>query len=250
MNLIMLQRSNKGLLGLSSYQSPMIWTFIRTMKSVNTRKKKPMHIMRAKLMKVTEWREKPDYRPAGLLCDRIAAKKIVEVEPEENLALEFEAREFYKLLSSSKMVAVFHNNGINMQTKTNLQKKLMKANIQVHIIANDAAKLGTDGTEFANMQRLFIGSNLYAVSDKPNVKELLKATRKVPSILLIGGLLENQLMSFADLEQFGSLPSLDIMQSQIVSTLSSSISTTSRYLQTNQQMLAANLSQLESQKQQ
>ncbi|XP_033106111.1 50S ribosomal protein L10-like isoform X2 [Anneissia japonica] len=220
---------------------------IRTMKSVNTRKPMPMHIMRAKLMKVSKWKQKPETRPLPLLCSRIPAKQTVQADAVPNPALEFAARQFYNILISSRMVAVFHHNGIDMETKSMLQKTLKKFNIQLFIIGNEAALLGTSGTKFTNMHPLFIGNNLFAVSEELNVKELLKSTRKLPNILLIGGLLEDQLMSAGDLENFASLPSIEALHSQLAGLLSSTQSTTCRYLQANQQALSMNLSQLQKQ---
>ncbi|XP_072181097.1 large ribosomal subunit protein uL10m-like [Diadema setosum] len=224
-----------------------VWTpstvCVRTMKSVNTRKKKPMHIMRAKLMALTEHRAKKDPRSVAEQCGMTSRIKPAAVE-QPHLMEEFYARLVRRVFESSKLIAVFQNDGISTEQQNDIKRRLRKHNISYKLYNNKIACQAISGTRLENMHPLFVGSCIVAVSEEPTVKELLKATKRFPQIHLLGGLVEDQLLSPQGMEEYAKLPSLDVLRGQLAGLLTSSVSRTYSLLQTNQQQLAASLDQL------
>ncbi|XP_041478777.1 39S ribosomal protein L10, mitochondrial-like [Lytechinus variegatus] len=216
---------------------------VRTMKSVNTRKKKPMHIMRAKLMALTERKERPDPRS---LAEQCSMRKSIR-EPEQDkphLVREFYARLCRQVFASSKLIAVFHSEGLSVGEQNDIKRRLRKNNILLKVYGNSIVQEAISGTDLENMRPLFVGPCIIAVSEELPVKELLKATRRIPKLHLLGGRVGDQLMSPKGMEDYSKLPSLEILQGQFAGLLTSSLSQTYSLLQANQQRLTMNLDQL------
>lgn len=66
------------------------------------------------------------------------------------------------------------------------------------------------------------------------VFQLLKLERKISGLLLLGGVVEGRLMSVQDMKSYANLPSLQTLQAQLVSTLSTPAQHLSQNLSANQ----------------
>ncbi|XP_002736666.1 large ribosomal subunit protein uL10m-like [Saccoglossus kowalevskii] len=219
------------------------WAIVRhKMKTVNTRTKRPMSIVKAKMLAATQYRPMKDNISLAERC-AISIKTKEVVEEKVNPWKELLKREAKATLKSNQLVAVLHNSGVKAFEYTVLWRKLRKQGIELVRFPNLVMCETVENSEFQNMQPLFVGRNLYAVCKEPKVKELLKTVKNTPKIILLGGKVENKLMSVNHMVDYSKLSSLAVLQGQLVSILSTPAMKVSSLLQANQQQLTANLQQ-------
>ncbi|XP_033628652.1 39S ribosomal protein L10, mitochondrial-like [Asterias rubens] len=213
---------------------------VRGMKSVNTRVKRPMHITRAKLMELTKYKRPKDLRSMAEQCSmRYKGERIQEENPVQT----FMAKQCREQLTNKPFIAVFNREGLGMDELSALRRRLKKADISIKLYGNDVTREAFLGTKLENMMPLFVGENIYAVGEKPAVKELLKATKKLDKLQLLGGLVDNRLMSAKQMKDYSKLPDIGTLQGQLAGILSQSVGSTYNLLQRNQEALVANLGQ-------
>lgn len=202
-----------------------------------------MHIVRAKLMAVTERNPRLDPRSLAEQCSMTRINKEPDtVKP--HLVRQFYARLCRQVFESSQLIAVFHNDGLSVQEQIEMARRLRKKKISVKVYGNSIVNEAITGTHLENMRPLFVGPCIIAISEGLPVRELIKDTRRLPKIHLLGGLVGDRLMTAAGMEEYSKMPSLEILQGQLAGLLTSSVSRTYSLLQSNQQRLAMNLDQL------
>ncbi|PIK35380.1 putative 39S ribosomal protein L10, mitochondrial [Apostichopus japonicus] len=211
------------------------------MKAVNTRMKKPMHIMRAKLMKLTEYEKPKDLRPMAETCTVFLRSLEAKID---NPTQTFYAKMCRRSLESSKLVAVFHNEGMDAEDTIRLRRRLMKHNMDVKIWGMQVVQEAIHETKFRHFEDILHRFNLYVISEEPAVLELLKVAKRSGRIHLLGGLVEDRFMSPKQMQEYSLSPSLEVARGQLAGILNSSLSRTHSLLQSNQQNLATNLEQL------
>ena len=111
-------------------------------------------------------------------------------------------------------------------------------------------KAGLQGTQWENCLHFwfkFPGEmNLQPILFSPEVDpaKLIKYERKVPEFTLIGCVVENRILSRRELQEMVKLPSLDQSRGELLSILGHQQQRTLQLLQSNQQQLSTNLSQM------
>ena len=98
----------------------------------------------------------------------------------------FYANQCRSVMLSQSLIAAFHSEGLTVEETTIIKRRLRKVGISVKLYNNKVMRMAMSGTQLENMSPLLVGQNVFAVSDKPLVKELLKATKKIPKIHLLG----------------------------------------------------------------
>ena len=98
----------------------------------------------------------------------------------------FLANQCRQQIVSRSLIAVFHNEGLTIEEMTTMKRRLRKVDIFLKLYGNKVVLEALAGTHLANMEPLLVGDNIIAVSDEPVVKELLKATKRIPKIYLLG----------------------------------------------------------------
>ncbi|XP_038049058.1 39S ribosomal protein L10, mitochondrial-like isoform X2 [Patiria miniata] len=213
---------------------------VRTMKSVNTRTPRPMHITRAKLMELTKYKKPKDNR---LMAEQCSMRYRPMPEKKPMAVQTFLANQCRQEMVSRSLVAAFHHEGMTQEELAIMKRRLKKVGISLKVYSNKIVREALLGTRLENMSPLLVGQNVYAVSDEPLVKELLKATKKIPKIHLLGGLVENRLMSAKQMTEFSKLPEKGVLQGELAGILSQAVGSTYSLLQRHQQALVTNLSQ-------
>ena len=111
-------------------------------------------------------------------------------------------------------------------------------------------KAGLQGTQWENCLHFWFkfpgDMNLQPILFSPEVDpaKLLKYERKVPEFTLIGCVVENRILSRRELQEMVKLPSLDQSRGELLSILGHQQQRTLQLLQSNQQQLSTNLSQI------
>ncbi|XP_033911713.2 large ribosomal subunit protein uL10m [Acipenser ruthenus] len=193
-------------------------------KSV-TRHRKPVHFLKQKLMALTQY-----IPPQPAVSERCIIPPSKQVQEESGLTRLLK-REVEALFRDNKMVAVFQNNAVTAEDMLQLKHRLMKHGIAVKFYPNQVARSYLSDSKYSNLLPLFIGQNILLVSREPKVKEMLQTLRTMPHIILLGACVEDALLSRQGVLNYSKLPSLAVIQGEVVGGLSLMTSQTASLLQ-------------------
>ncbi|XP_020773972.1 39S ribosomal protein L10, mitochondrial [Boleophthalmus pectinirostris] len=202
-----------------------------------TRHKKPMHFLKQKLMAVTEYIPPKPAAPKGAY-----PAETIQVKEESGLAL-LKKKQIKEAFQANKMIAVAQNSGSNVEDILILKYRLHKHNISVKFFPNEIMRSFLNDSKYCNMAPLFCGPTVLLVSKEPKVKELLKTVKGSPQITLLGGCVEDSILSTQGLLNYSKLPSLTVVQGELVSGLTMLTSQTAALLQRHPSHLSALLTQ-------
>lgn len=124
-----------------------------------------------------------------------------------------------------------------------LRYELRQENVSVKVYPNSLLKKHLENTVYKNMSCLFWANTAVALFGDVNMKAVVKIFKNSPKIELLGGKIDNTLMSTQQIEQYARLPSLEQSHSQLIQLLSSPSQQLTRLLQTNQSNLSLSLEQ-------
>ncbi|XP_040885533.1 39S ribosomal protein L10, mitochondrial [Toxotes jaculatrix] len=202
-----------------------------------TRHRKPVHILRQKLMAVTQY-----VPPARVVPPAAYPSQTKEVQEDNALTLLMK-RDLKNLFQDCKMVAVVQNNSCNAEDMMNLKYRLHKHGITIKFFPNQVIQSFLKDSIYCNMTPLFIGPTVLFVSKEPKLKEMLTTLRSSPQMTLLGARVENMLLSVEGIVNYSKLPSLTVVQGQLVGGLTMLTSHTASMLQHHPAHLSALLQQ-------
>lgn len=87
------------------------------------------------------------------------------------------------------------------------------------VLPSKVAKKALEGTKYQNMSPLLHGSTAIAYSQEPNLSKLLSVTKLEPKLHLLGGLVEEGLLTPRGLYKYANLPEKIGLQQQLLTTL-------------------------------
>ncbi|XP_068610324.1 large ribosomal subunit protein uL10m [Brachionichthys hirsutus] len=212
---------------------PLVQSVRHGSKAV-TRHRRPMHHIKQKLMAVTQYIPLPRGPPRGAYPAEAIGTK--EVQDPFTLLLK---KNLKKVFQDSKMVAVVQNNSCNAEDMINFKYRLHKHGISVKFFPNKVVQSFMTDSIYCNMIPLFIGSTVLLVSKEPKAKEMLLTLRPFPQLVLLGACMDDRLMSAQGLVSYSKLPSLTVVQGELVSGLTMLTSHTASLLQQHPAHLSA-----------
>uniref|UniRef100_A0A3Q3VKZ5 Large ribosomal subunit protein uL10m n=1 Tax=Mola mola TaxID=94237 RepID=A0A3Q3VKZ5_MOLML len=215
---------------------PLTQTVRHGSKAV-TRHKKPMHILKQKLMAVTKYIPPPRGAPADAYPPQ--SKRVQEGNP---LILVMR-RDLKKVFQDYKMIAVVQNSASNAEDMMVLKHRLHKHGITVKFFPNQVMLSFLMDSVYRNMAPLFIGPTVLFVSKEPKAKEMLTTLRASPQMTLLGACIDNTLLSAEGVASYSKLPSVTVVQGEVVSGLTMLTSRTAALLQRHPAHLSALLQQ-------
>ncbi|KAM9716895.1 large ribosomal subunit protein uL10m [Menidia menidia] len=181
-------------------------------KSV-TRHRKPIHLLKQKLLAVTKYVPPPRAAPLGAY-----PSESQKVQEDSGLLLILK-NDLKSVFRDNKMIAVVQNNSSSAEDMMTLKHRLFKHGIRVKFFPNEVTRSFLSDSVYSSMTPLFIGPTVLLVSKEPKVKEMLSALRASPQITLLGGCVDDTLLSVQGLVGFSKLPSVTVVQGQLVSGL-------------------------------
>ncbi|XP_020711247.2 39S ribosomal protein L10, mitochondrial [Athalia rosae] len=213
---------------------------------INIQKPKPPHYERARVMKFVE----PVYASwkRGKSLDELCKKPDQVGFPKPDNPLErIIAREAYNWLSSSRMVAFFHLNPMTTDDRFKLAVALKKVNMYIKVYGRDTLAIAVENTPYKAILQLFISHNIIVFSPEPNVKQLLKIVRKVPSVVLMAGILDGKFVDKKEFVNYASLGDLTAVRTGLVQVLQNAGGVNlNRQLTHHQSLLVSRLQQISS----
>ena len=129
------------------------------------------------------------------------------------------------------MIAVCHYSYIPGNDLILLRHRLRKYNIHVKFFPNEALTTFVSESKFKNLLPLFAGRSILMVSQEVRANEMLRVLKNVPQIILLGGCVDDVILSKKGFVDLAKLPSLVTVQGEVVGVLSLMTSQTSTLLQ-------------------
>ncbi|KAK2820700.1 hypothetical protein Q5P01_023659 [Channa striata] len=202
-----------------------------------TRHRKPMHILKQKLMAVTKYIPPPKAAPPGAYVTGTSRVQ------EENALVMLLKKDLEKLFQNCKMLAVIQNNSCNAEDMRVLKYRLYKHGIYVRFFPNKVVQSFLSDSIYCNMAPLFIGPTVMFISKEPKVKEMLTTLKSSPQMTLLGACIDNTLLSVQGVVNYSKLPSVTVVQGEFVSGLTMLTSNTASMLRRHPTHLSALLQQ-------
>ncbi|XP_007940371.1 39S ribosomal protein L10, mitochondrial [Orycteropus afer afer] len=202
-----------------------------------TRHRRVMHFQRQKLMALTEYiPPKPAINPRCLPPPPSPPQ-------EETGLIRLLQREIAAVFRDNRMIAVCQNVALSAEDKLHVRHRLRKHKILMKIFPNQVLKPFLEDSKYQNLLPLFVGHNLLLVSEEPKVKEMVRILKSVPFLPLLGGCIDNTILSRQGFINYSKLPSLTLVQGELVGGLTLLMAQTHSLLQHQPLRLTALLDQ-------
>ena len=129
--------------------------------------------------------------------------------------------EMKKVFSSNEAVMIAHYQGLNVIQLDALRKELRENGILFKITKNRITKLALEKTKCKDLSNLFIGPTAVAFGEDAimSARILAKFAKENESLKLIGGIMDNEVLDQAGVQNVASLPTLDEARANIVGIL-------------------------------
>uniref|UniRef100_A0A3Q2CXA0 Large ribosomal subunit protein uL10m n=2 Tax=Cyprinodon variegatus TaxID=28743 RepID=A0A3Q2CXA0_CYPVA len=215
---------------------PLVQSVRHGSKAV-TRHRKPLHILKQKLLAVTEY-----IPPARVVPPGVYPSQNKQVQEENGFALLLK-KDLNKVFEECRMIAVVQRNASSAEDMLVLKHRLFKHGIRIKFFPNQVTRSFLINSVYSNMAPLFIGPTVLFVSKEPKVKEMLSALRASPQMTLLGACIDNTLLSAQGVVSYSKLPSMTIVQGELVSGFTMLTSRTASMLQRHPAHLSALLQQ-------
>lgn len=130
--------------------------------------------------------------------------------------------ELHERLTKSKVVIVTDYKGLNVETMTELRRKLREAQIDYQVVKNTLLIRAAQETGVALIQDQLKGPSAIALSfDDPvaPAKVLMEFSKKNEKLEIKAGVMENRVLDLASIKALAALPSREALLSQLLSTM-------------------------------
>ncbi|XP_042529682.1 39S ribosomal protein L10, mitochondrial [Dipodomys spectabilis] len=202
-----------------------------------TRHWRVMHFQRQKLMAVTE------YIPPKLAINPRCLPPPPSPPKEETGLIRLLRKEIAAVFRDNRMIAVCQNVAMSAEDKILIRHQLRKHNILMKIFPNQVMKPFLEGSKYQNLLPLFVGHNMLLVSQEPKVKEMVRILKTVPFLPLLGGCIDDTILSRQGFINYSKLPSLPLLQGELVGGLTLLVGQTHSLLQHQPVQLTALMDQ-------
>ena len=129
--------------------------------------------------------------------------------------------EMSKQFENSKAVLVTHYQGLTMPQMDELRSKMREHGIIFKITKNRITKLALEKTRCKDIADLFAGPTAVAFGEDAiiSARILSKFAKDNENLKLIGGIMENEVLDQAGVQNVATLPTLDEARASIVGIL-------------------------------
>ena len=139
--------------------------------------------------------------------------------PQPSLRKQMIANEMRDVFQDSKMVAVYHYNDLSVQDWNSMRLKLTKDDIKIRVIPSKVSSKALEHTRFRNIIPLFKGCTALAFSKTAAASHLLNYLKGDGKLQLLGGVLEDQLLTHTEFQEYANLPPVETLHQKLVATL-------------------------------
>ena len=123
----------------------------------------------------------------------------------------------------TEAVIVTHYQGLTVTQLDDLRKKMRVHGIQFKITKNRITKLALEKTRCKELSKLFTGPTAVALSSDAitSAKILTNFSKENKNLKILGGIMGEDILDFAGVQNVATLPSLDEARAKIVGLLTS-----------------------------
>ena len=132
-------------------------------------------------------------------------------------------KEMSTQFDKSEAVIVAHYQGLTVKQLDDLRKQMRKHGIIFKVTKNRITKLAIEKTKCKDLSNLFTGPTAVALSEDAitSAKILTKFSKDHENLKILGGIMGNDILDVAGVQNVASLPSLEEARAKIVAILRS-----------------------------
>jgi len=131
------------------------------------------------------------------------------------------AGELLRWFKSSHLVVFYHMNPMSADDQFKAFALFKKQNMHFKSYGKTTMEMALQGTPYEAALNLYISRNMTVFSPEPEIKKLLKVSKKFPQLVLMAAILEGQFISKDELMYYSMIPDLRTAQVGLVQTLNS-----------------------------
>ena len=126
------------------------------------------------------------------------------------------------ILSENSLVLVFHYRGMSMTDMTDLRVQSFNSGCNIKVTKNRLTKLALEGTDKSELSELFDGPTAIAYSNDPVelTKLLTNFAKNNSNLVILGGIMDNEILTVEKIEILSKLPSLEEIRAQLIGLIS------------------------------
>jgi large subunit ribosomal protein L10 len=145
-----------------------------------------------------------------------------------------------EVFSSSAIIIVARNQGITVSEVNSLRRNVRNAGSAFCVTKNSLAKIAMRGTEYEELEKLFVGPTSIAYSSDPiaAAKVLVEYVKTNSSLEILGGMMGNSHLDADQVKALASLPSLDELRGELIGLINAPASKVAQVLQAPASQLA------------
>ncbi len=134
--------------------------------------------------------------------------------------------EMSEQFEKSKAVLVTHYQGLTMNELDSLRSRMREHGIKFKITKNRITKLAIEKTKCKDLSNLFTGPTAVAFGEDAimSARILSKFSKEHKNLKLLGGIMGDEILDQAGVQNVANLPTLDEARAKIVGILSASAS--------------------------
>ncbi len=123
-----------------------------------------------------------------------------------------------EIFESTNLIVVTQFSGLTVAEATDLRSQMRQAGAKFQVTKNRLALRALEGTPFAGLAELFLGSTAIAYSEDAvaAAKIVVSYAKKNEKLVIIGGALGGDMLDVANVKALAELPSLDELRGQLV----------------------------------
>ena len=129
--------------------------------------------------------------------------------------------EISESLNRSSAVILTRYTGMTVEQLTNLRRDLKKHNAEFHVVKNNIIAKAVEGQREEALVKLLSGQVgvVYAFGDVAATAKAVEENAKTnEKFLVLGGFMDNALLSKADIKGLATLPSREVLMARIIGT--------------------------------
>ena len=126
------------------------------------------------------------------------------------------------ILNENSLVLVFHYRGMSMTDMTDLRVQSFNSGCNIKVTKNRLTKLALEGSEKAGLTEFFDGPTAIAYSNDPVqlTKLVTNFAKNNSNLVILGGIMDNEILSVEKIEILSKLPSLEGIRAQLIGLIS------------------------------
>ena len=127
------------------------------------------------------------------------------------------------IMADNSLVLVFHYRGMSMTDMTDLRVQSFNSGCNIKVTKNRLTKLALEGSDKAALSEFFDGPTAIAYSSNPVqlTKLLTNFAKNNSNLVILGGIMDNEILSVEKIEILSKLPSLEEIRAQLIGLISS-----------------------------